>query len=335
MTKSTSTAKQQSFSQTEYEAKKKRTRRDIFLARMEEVVPWSRLLAVIEPHYPKSGRRGRPPIGLERMLRMYFIQQWYGLADEAVEDALYDSQALRHFCGIDLNVDSVPDATTLMGFRHRLEAHALPQALLKEVNALLKERGLLMNQGTLIDATLIAAPSSTKNKTRTRDPDMHQVKKGNQWHFGMKAHIGVDDESGLVHTVVSTAAHESDISQTAALMHGEEKRVGADAGYVGVEKREEVHAKLKTMAHTVTFRIARRRKPIKAMAEGWKKDLALLNEKLKASLRAKVEHPFHVVKNIFKHKKVRYKGLRKNDAQLTVLFALSNLYMARGKLCPA
>ena len=202
------------------------------------------------------------------------------------------------------------------------------------MNALLTERGLLMSQGTWVDATLIAAPSSTKNATRKRDPDMHSTKKGNEWHVGMKAHIGADDQSGLVHTVISTAANVSDISQTAALLHGEEKRVGADAGYVGVEKRAEVQAKLKTMAREVTFRIARRRTPIKAMAEGWKKDLALLNEKLKASLRAKVEHPFHVVKNLFKHTKARYKGLAKNDAQLHTLFALSNLYRVRGTLCP-
>ena len=334
MIKTTATPCQTSFAQAEYAGKKKQTRRDLFLAQMQTVVPWARLIAVIEPHYPQSGRRGRQPLGIERMLRMYFVQHWYGLADVAVEDALYDSQALRNFCGIDLGVESVPDATTLMDFRHRLERHHLPQALLAEVNALLTERGLLMSQGTLVDATLIAAPSSTKNATRKRDPQMHQTKKGNEWHFGMKAHIGVDDQSGLVHTVISTAANVSDISQTAALLHGQEHRVGADAGYVGVEKREEVQDKLKAMAYTVTFRIAKRRKPIKAMVEGWKKDLALLNEKLKASLRAKVEHPFHVVKNIFKHTKARYKGLAKNDAQLNVLFALSNLYMVRGKLCP-
>ena len=334
MTKTTLSPRQTSFAQAEYAGKKKQTRRDLFLAQMQAVVPWARLLAIIEPHYPKSGQRGRPPLGLERMLRMYLVQQWYNLADVAVEDALYDSQALRTFCGIDLGHESVPDATTLMDFRHRLEKHKLQQALLQEVNALLTERGLLMNQGTLVDATLIAAPSSTKNKEHQRDPDMHQTKKGNQWHFGMKAHIGADDQSGLVHTVISTAANVSDISQTAALLHGQEQRVGADAGYVGVEKRAEVQDKLKTMAHTVTFRIAKRRKPIKAMVEGWKKDVALLNEKLKASLRAKVEHPFHVVKNIFKHTKARYKGLAKNDAQLNVLFALSNLYMVRGKLCP-
>lgn len=334
MSKSNPVNRQSSFSQAEYAGKKKQTRRDLFLAKMQTVVPWARLIAVIEPHYPKSGKRGRQPIGIERMLRMYFIQQWYGLADEAVEDALYDSQALRNFCGIDLAVESVPDATTLMDFRHLLENHKLPQAMLREVNALLKERGLLMSQGTLIDATLIAAPCSTKNKDHDRDPEMHQTKKGNQWYFGMKAHIGADDQSGLVHTVISTAANVSDISQTAELMHGEEKRMGADAGYVGAEKREEIKDKLKTMAHEVTWHIAKRRKPIKAMVEGWQKDLALAHEKLKASIRAKVEHPFHVVKNIFKHKKARYKGIEKNDAQMNVLFALSNLYMARGKLCP-
>jgi transposase, IS5 family len=192
MRKTPATYQQTSFSQAEYNAKKKLTRRDLFLAKMEQVVPWSRLIAVIEPHYPKSGKRGRPPIGIERMLRMYFIQQWYGLADVAVEDAIYDSQALRNFCGIDLTVANVPDSTTLMDFRHLLEKNALPQAMLKEVNELLKERGLLMSQGTLIDATLIAAPSSTKNKSHQRDPEMHQVKKGNEWHFGMKAHIGAE-----------------------------------------------------------------------------------------------------------------------------------------------
>ncbi len=200
MRKTAVALQQTSFSQGDYNATKKLTRRDVFLAKMEQVVPWSRLIAVVEPHYPKSGKRGRPPIGVERMLRMYFIQQWYGLADVAVEDAIYDSQALRHFCGIDLAVSSAPHSTTLMDFRHLLEKIALPQAMLTEVNALLKERGLLMSQGTLIDATLIAAPSSTKSKSHQRDPEMHQTKKGNKWHFGMKAHIGADEQSGLVHT---------------------------------------------------------------------------------------------------------------------------------------
>ena len=182
MAKTGTTHLQMSFAQAEYRAKKKLTRRDIFLAKMEQVVPWSRLIAVVEPHYPKSGKRGRPPIGIERMLRMYLIQQWYGVADEAVEVAIYDGQALRNFCGIDTGVTSVPDSTTLMDFRHLLEKNALPQAMLQKVNALLKERGLFMSQGTLIDATLIAASSSTKNKSHARDPEMHQAKKGNQWH---------------------------------------------------------------------------------------------------------------------------------------------------------
>lgn len=326
--------RQMSFAQVEYAGKKKQTRRDKFLRQMEQVVPWQRLIAVVEPYYPKSGRRGRPPIALHKMLRMYFVQNWYGLADEAVEDAIYDSQALRDFCSIDLAVESVPDATSLLNFRHLLENNRLPQAMLTEVNALLTERGLLMNRGTLIDATLIAAPSSTKNEKRARDPEMHQTKKGNQWYFGMKAHIGADAQYGLVHTVVSTAANVSDVSQTAKLLHGKETVIGADAGYVGAPKREEVQQTLKDNKQQVEWRIARRRKPIKAMAEDWKKQLAQAYETLKAKMRARVEHSFHVIKNIFKYKKTRYRGLTKNDAQLNLLFTLSNLYLVRGKLCP-
>jgi IS5 family transposase len=191
--------RQGSFSQAEYAGKKKQTRRDKFLAEMEQVVPWARLVARLQPLYPK-GERGRRPIGVERMLRIYFLQQWYGLADEALEDALYDSQALRGFAGIDLNHDPVPDATTLLKFRHWLERHDLTRALFDDIAAMLEERGLLMRQGTIVDATIIAAPSSTKNKSKSRDPEMHQTKKGNQWHFGMKAHIGVDVASGVVHT---------------------------------------------------------------------------------------------------------------------------------------
>ena len=268
------------------------------------------------------------------MLRMYFVQQLYSLADEAVEDAVYDSQALRNFIGIDLSRTSVPDATTLMGFRHLLETHDLTKAMLVEVNVMLLERGLLMTQGTLVDATLIAAPSSTKNKAHARDPEMHQTKKGNQWHFGMKAHIGVDKESGLVHTLTTTAANVSDISQTPALLHGQESAVWADAGYVGVEKREDMQKTLTANEQTVQWHIAKRRKTITKMADGWQKSMAQAYEKLKAQVRAYVEHPFHIVKNIFKYKKTRYKGLAKNDTQLNMLFALSNLYMVRGELRP-
>jgi len=325
---------QVSFAQAEYEKKKKRTRREVFLEKMEQVVPWNRLMEVIEPHYPKGGKRGRPPIGLERMLRMYFVQQWYGLADEAVEDAVYDSQGLRNFMGIDLSIQSVPDATTLMGFRHLLEANDLTKAMLVEVNVMLMERGLLMTKGTLVDATLIAAPSSTKNKEHGRDPEMYEAKKGNQWHFGMKAHIGVDKDSGLVHTLTTTAANVSDISQTVALLHGQESDVWADAGYVVVEKREEVQEALNGNEQKVQWHVAKRRSAIEKLADGWQKSLAQAYEKLKAQVRSRVEHPFHVVKNIFRYQKTRYKGLAKNDAQLNVLFALSNLYMVRGELRP-
>ncbi len=247
---------QVSFAQAEYEQKKKPTRREIFLEKMEQVVPWERPMEVIEPHYPKSGKRGRPPSGLERMLRMYFVLQWYGLADEAVENAIYDSQALRNFMGIDLCKQGVPDATTLMGFRHLLEANNLAQAMLVEVNATLIERGLLMSKGTRVDATLIAAPSSTKNREHARDPEMHQTKKGKQWYFGLKAHIGVDRESGLVHTLVTTSANVSDISKTPALLHGQEQEVWLDAGYVGVENCEDMQQALAVNGQEVKWHIA-------------------------------------------------------------------------------
>jgi IS5 family transposase len=318
---------QLSFAQSEYAGKKKVTRRDKFLAEMEKVVPWARLVEVIRPHYP-TGQRGRPPVGIERMLRIYFLQQWYGLADEALEDAIYDSQAMRGFTGLDLGVEAVPDATTLLHFRHLLEEHALTARILAEVNALLSERQLLLRAGTLVDATIIAAPSSTKNKAGARDPDMHQTKKGNQWYFGMKAHIGADAESGLVHTVVGTAANVSDISQTHALLHGEEKTVHVDAGYIGVEKRAEIIAE----HGGVEWRIAAKRGKIREMPESWVKDLTLGFEKLKARTRALVEHPFHIVKNLFKHRKVRYRGMKKNTAQLHTLFALANLVIAKKHL---
>ena len=230
---------QRSFASAEYAIKKKPTRREKFLADMERVVPWSRLIAVIEPLYPTSGRVGRQPVGVARMLRIYCLQQWYGLADEALEDALYDSQALRDFVGIDLSRESVPDATTLLKFRRLLLANDLTKALFEEINAHLAEQGLLMRAGTIMDATIIAAPSSTKNEGHARDPEMHQTKKGNQWHFGTKAHVGVDAQSGLVHTFVATAANAHDVTQADALLHGEEAAAFGDAGYRGVDKREE------------------------------------------------------------------------------------------------
>jgi IS5 family transposase len=316
--------RQGSFSEAEYGAKKKRTRRDKFLAEMDRVVPWARLVERLRPLYPK-GERGRPPIGLERMLRIYFLQQWYGLADEALEDALYDSQALRGFAGIELNREPVPDATTLLKFRHWLEHHQLTKALFDEVGAMLEARGLLMRQGTIVDATIIAAPPSTKNKQKSRDPEMHQTKKGNQWHFGMKAHIGVDVASGVVHTVVGTAANEADINQMAAVLHGAEEDVFADAGYTGADKRPELADR------DVSWNIAIRRSVIKALPKGLR-DLAEPVERALSQVRAWVEHPFHVVKNLFCHRKLRYRGLAKNTAQLHTLFALANLVIVKKAL---
>lgn len=311
---------QTTFAHAEFAHKKKTTRREKFLARMEEVIPWAKLLAVIEPHYPQ-GKRGRPPIGLERMLRVYFLQQWYGLADEALEDALYDSQALQRFARIDLSAEGVPDATTLLNFRHLLETHDLCKGLFTAINADLATRGLLLREGTLVDATLIAAPPSTKNAKRERDPEMHQTKKGNQWYFGMKAHIGADRDSKLVHTVVVTAANVADVTKTSELLHGEETQVHADAGYTGVEKRPEIVA----LKREIDWQIAGKRSVIKALAEGAEKEARKAVEKAKASVRAFVEHPFHIVKNLFRHRKVRYRGWAKNGHQLYVLFGLANV----------
>ena len=334
VTKDTTTMTQRSFASAEYAMKKKRTRREKFLGEMERIVPWARLGAVIEPLYPTTGRVGRQPIGINKMLRMYCLQQWYGLADEALEDALYDSQALRDFVGIDLSRESVPDATTLLKFRHLLQANNLTRALFEEINAHLGQKGLLMRSGTIVDATIIAAPSSTKNEGNARDPEMHQVKKGNEWHFGMKAHIGVDADSGLVHSLSTTAANAADITQAQHLLHGDERDVFADAGYTGVAKREEIiEAQAEgSIDADVRWHVAIKRGKLKAMPEGRYKQLITALEHAKAQIRARVEHPFHVIKNLFRHKKVRYKGLAKNEAQLFSLFALANIVIAKRRL---
>jgi len=313
--------KQLSFSASEYAGKKKATRRERFLAEMEKVVPWKELKGLIEPYYPK-GERGRPPIGIERMLRIYFLAQWYGLADEALEDAIYDSQAMRNFVGVDLGGESVPDATTLLKFRHLLEENDLTRAIFEEIATHLKAKKLLMKEGSIVDATIINAPSSTKNAEGKRDPQMHQTRKGNQWYFGMKAHIGADADSGLVHSLVASSANVSDISQTQYLLHGKEKRVHADAGYLGVEKREEFKGS------KIDWLVAAKTGKMKVMAEGLRKEVLREWERRKAQIRARVEHPFHIIKNLFKYRKVRYRGLKKNLAQLHTLFALANLVLA-------
>jgi len=314
---------QTSFSELEYVTKKKQTRRDRFLAEIEAVTPWAELEAVIEPFYPKGEGRGRPTIGLGRMLRMYVVQNCFGLSDEGIEDAIYDSQAIRRFVGIDLSRESAPDATTLLKFRRLLEKKGLTESIFNAINAHLAEKGLFMRQGTVVDATIIAAAPSTKNRQRQRDPDMHQTKKGKQWHFGMKAHIGADAHSGLVHTVIGTAANVSDVTQAGALLHGDETDVFADAGYVGVEKREE------NLEVPVTWHVAMKRGARRALPKtAWGETMEWL-EQAKASIRAKVEHAFHVVKNLFRHRKTRYRGLAKNTAQLMTLFGFANLVLAR------
>ena len=317
---------QSSFSELEYAAKRRQTRRDRFLAEIEAVTPWSELQAAIEAHYPSGQGRGRPPIGLARMLRMYVAQQCFGLSDEGIEDAIYDSQAIRRFVGIDLAREAAPDATTLLKFRRLLERHDLTRKIFETINAHLAAKGLLMREGTIVDATIIAAPPSTKNRDKARDPQMHQTKKSNAWHFGMKAHIGVDADSGLVHTVVGTAANVGDVTQAGNLLHGQESEAFGDAGYQGVDKREE------NRGRKVKWQVAMKRGQRHTLPDTEHGRLLEHLEKVKASIRSKVEHPFHVVKNLLRHRKTRYRGLAKNTAQLMTLFGLANLVLARRQL---
>jgi IS5 family transposase len=316
--------KQMTFADAEYAGKRKQTRKELFLIEMDRVVPWKGLIALIDPHYPK-GEGGRPAYPLMAMLRVHLMQNWFGYSDPAMEEALYETTIVRQFAG--LNLERIPDETTILNFRRLLEKHELATGILAVINGYLGDRGLSLRQGTIVDATLINAPSSTKNKDGKRDPEMHQTKKGNQYYFGMKAHIGVDDESGLVHSVVGTAANVADVTQVDKLLHGEENMVGADAGYTGVEKRPEHEGR------EVIWQIAARRSTYKMLS----KRSALYKakrkiEKAKAQVRAKVEHPFRVIKRQFGYVKTRFRGLMKNTAQLVTLFALSNLWMARRHL---
>ncbi len=316
--------KQMTFADAEYAGKRKQTRKELFLIEMDRVVPWKGLIALIDPHYPK-GEGGRPAYPLMAMLRVHLMQNWFGYSDPAMEEALYETTILRQFAG--LSLERIPDETTILNFRRLLEKHELAAGILAVINGYLGDRGLSLRQGTIVDATLIHAPSSTKNKDGKRDPEMHQTKKGNQYYFGMKAHIGADTESGLVHSVVGTAANVADVTQVDKLLHGKENMVGADAGYTGVEKRPEHEGR------EVIWQIAARRSTYKKLS----KRSALYKakrkiEKSKAQVRAKVEHPFRVIKRQFGYVKTRFRGLAKNTAQLVTLFALSNLWMARRHL---
>ena len=310
---------QLSFSEAEYNHKKRKTRREKFLDQMEELIPWKRLEGKIRKHYPQSGN-GRRPYELSTMLRVHCMQLFYNLSDPAMEDALYEIESMRRFAGLSLT-KPIPDETTILNFRHLLEKHGLGKVILKEVNKHLENKGLLLREGTIVDATIISAPSSTKNKEGKRDPEMHQTKKGNEWHFGMKAHIGVDAKSGLTHTLVTTAANEHDLNQLKNLLHGEEEFVSGDAGYQGASMREELQDT------NVEWLIAERPGKVRALKKHPRKNKTAINiEYLKASIRAKVEHPFRIIKCQFGFIKARYKGLMKNDSQLAMLFTLANLF---------
>ena len=305
----------------------KKTRKADLLAQMERVVPWVELVALIAPYYPE-GKNGRPPFALETMLRTHFLQLWFTLSDPGMEEAFFDTPVYRQFAQLE-EFARLPDESTILRFRHRLEKHKLSEQILAVVNDLLTQRGLLLKTGTVVDATLIAAPTSTKNKDKARDPEMHSSQKGNQWHFGMKAHIGVDAESGLVHTVRGTSGNVHDVVEGSSLLHGEETLAYGDAGYQGIDKRSDAD-------ESVAWQIAMRPGKRKALNKEEPAD-ALIDkaEKLKAGIRAKVEHPFRVIKRQFGFVKVRYRGLKKNTAELFTLFALSNLWMVRNKLMRA
>jgi transposase, IS5 family len=327
--------KQLGFSDYELTTAKKQTKREKFLSEMEVVVPWQALIALIEPHYPKASKKGgRPPYPLGTMLRIHLLQQWYSLSDPAMEEALIEVPTMRRFAGIELISDRIPDETTILTFRHLLEKHGLGEQIFDTVKALLAARGVTMRQGTIVDATLIAAPSSTKNKEGKRDPEMHQTKKGNQWYhrfaegcaYGMKVHAGVDKDSGLIHSVVVTAANVHDLTPVAELLHGEEEVVYGDAGYQGIAKRPEMAGK------ATEFRVAMRPGKRRALPDTPDGRLQDLIETAKAHIRSKVEHPFRVIKQQFGFQKTRLRGLAKHRCKINVLAALSNLFQARRQL---
>jgi transposase, IS5 family len=309
-------------SQGSFEKYRKQTRREKFLEEMDRIVPWAELESLIGPCYPKEGN-GRPPVGLSIMLRIYFLQHWFNLSDPAAEEVLYDSPALRRFAGVDLGRAPAPDETTILNFRHLLEQHDLCGAMLDAVNHYLEDRGIRIGTGTIVDATIIHAPSSTKNASGKRDPEMHQTRKGNQWYFGMKAHIGVDSKEGHVHSVCSTAASVADKHMLPDLLHGDERKVWGDGAYQG--QGETIH-KAAPQAQDMTSRRTRYKQVID--------ELQRSKNRTKARVRAKVEHPFRILKRVFGFVKVRFRGLKKNHDYLCAAFALVNLYMHRKRLTP-
>lgn len=314
---------QQTFSDIEYSNRKKKTKREKFLDEMEHIIPWDKLISFIEPYYP-SGKRGRPTMGIEKMLRMYLLQVWFNLSDEGIEDGIYDSYAFRKFMRINFIEEQVPDATTLLKFRHLLEKHEIGEQIFEAISQLLEQNGVIMRGGTIVDATIINAPSSTKNKEKARDPEMHQTKKGNEWRFGMKCHIGVDAGTGYVHTITATSANVHDITETHNLLRKDDKVVYGDSGYIGVEKREEI--KEDENFSTIDFRITRRPKSLPRVSDNaidWERYI----DYRKSSIRSKVEHVFNIIKNRFGFKKVRYRGIAKNLNKLNILFASANLLM--------
>jgi IS5 family transposase len=314
--------KQMSLSMTGYFDKGKKSRREVFLAEMEQALPWARLYALIERHYPKgSSAGGRPPLPLERMFRIYCLQQWYNLSDPGAEDALYDSITMRRFAGVTTDADVIPDETSILNFRRLLERHQLTEQLFSEINAHLAERGFVVGKGTIVDATIINAPSSTKNAEKKRDPEMHQTRKGKQWYFGMKVHTGTDADSGIVHTIRGTAANMADVTVMGELLHGDEDNLYGDSAY---------HSKaLKAQAEAAGIGFNINERGSKHAPLGHRQRMR--NRRL-SRVRAVVEHPFLVVKRLWGHAKVRYRGIGKNLAQMYMLFGLANVYRVRYRL---
>jgi IS5 family transposase len=309
-----------SFASLAYENKKKKTRREKFLEEMNQIIPWEELLQIVKKYYPVAGN-GRHPMPMERMLRIYFIQQWYGLSDPAMEDALYDIESMRRFADINIEVDVIPDETTILNFRHLLERHNLTKQIFEKTKRYLSEKGLLLREGTIVDATIINAPSSTRNQDKTRDKEMRQTKKGNQWYFGMKAHVGTDTGRGLAHSVVVTDAAVHDSQVMDGLLHGEEEAVYGDKAYVSEAKKKEYEAR--GVKWCVNLKASRGHQLNQEEVE--------CNHK-RSQIRAKGEHAFLVVKHLWHYQKVRYKGLYKNAVQVFSLFALANLYLVRHEL---